>query len=646
MHSNPTRLDSPELDHSIRTADEAVDILVKTGQNDSAARLGEAITAAKEARFAIGVIGIAKRGKSTLINGLLGRKDDLLAPIGRFPATNVVTCFANHPALKARVIFRLQSPTGDSLEIAPENIKHYACEEFNPNNSKGVKAIEVMGPFPRLGDRAVLVDTPGADNAATDLHDLMLLDFLPRLDAVIFMVTADEPLTEVELELLRQVRHNDVRKILFAINKIDRIETSELAQATEHNRKILSHAGFPDAPVYPISAKTFQTGDSDGGVFRIVSAIDEMIGKGRARIMAARLDDLVCRYLSEAREDIENRIQLSELTADQIREEAQTLNAARKEYTTNRSKWERQFISSWQAAFTGFEDALDQVESRMTAEYAALIEKATSLQLPALAKTVHTDVVKRLDELLEPHTAKLSQEMNAASQRVAEDCVRTLRIAPRQANTFKTNATPLKGIADLLAASAPSALVAAIASVLPGGLSSIIINSAPAVASWSVLSPSTWLPALGTGIGHGAITSTGGALGALIAPITAVVTPLAIAFGCYRIFTTWRAQAFNTRNSLSLGVKDLIREAVSETRKNARKARAQDVQIFENFSLQIENTIGDYDRKLKELTANRPDAATMLNLKEDMVRLESFDQTRDAPTETHPPRTTSRLFHV
>jgi GTPase Era involved in 16S rRNA processing len=471
-----------DLKSSIKSAEVAKDALKTSGLDASAAKLAEAIAAAKEARFAIGVVGIAKRGKSTLINGLLGRKDDLLAPVDMFPATNVVSCFANHPESKARVIFHGEESATQADDIALEEIKQYACEKFNPGNCKGVKIIEVMGQFPLLGERVVLVDTPGADNASSSVHDLVLLDFMPRLDAVIFLVTADEPLTAAEMELLKRVRHNDVRKLIFAVNKVDKVDAKELSEALAHNRKALSSIGFADAPIFPISAKPFQTEGSDTGVSKLIGAIEGLIGAGRARIMTDRLDDLVRRYLAEARDIIGERLQLSELTADQIREETKALSVARQEYTLSRSKWERQFISSWQAAFGDFENVLEKLEKQMIFEYTALVAKTSVPKLASLAQIVHTDIVRHLDELLEPHLETLNEKLTSASERTASDCVRVMKIAPREAEAIKVSGKPLKGIADIVAAGAPSMIVAAIAGTLPGGISSLIISAAPAVA--------------------------------------------------------------------------------------------------------------------------------------------------------------------
>jgi len=645
MKQEPADFGSANLENSIRAAESAKEALENSGQAVSAAKLAEAIAAAKEARFSIGVVAIAKRGKSTLINGLLGRSDDLLAPVDMFPATNVVSCFANHPETKARVIFNGDGYASQADDIALEEIKQYACEKFNPGNRKGVKIIEVMGPFPRLGERVVLVDTPGADNASNSVHDQVLLDFLPRLDAVIFLVTADEPLTDSELALLKEVRRNDVRKLIFAINKADKVDAKELSEALAHNRKALSSIGYADAPIFPISARNYQTEGTDTGSRRLVGAIDNLIGEGRARIMADRLDDMVRRYLAEAKDIIGERIQLSELTADQIREETKALNVSRQEYILNRSKWERQFVSSWQASFADFENSLDKLESQMISEYTNLVDKTAAPKLGPLAQIVHTDIIKRLDELLEPHISTLNGSLSAASDRVASDCVRSMKIAPRQAEAITVSGKHLRGIADIVTAGAPSAIIAAIAAAAPGGMASLIIGMAPAVTA-TTWNPFTWVSAAATGAANAAVTTAGSAVAAILAPIAAFVTPLAVAFGAYRVFATWRSRIFATRNKLSLGVKDLIREAIAETRKNTRNAQSQVGQIFENFTHQIEARIEDYTRDLQRLADSRPDPAEIFELKENLAIIDSLSGHGTEPTPESTRVVSPTLFQV
>jgi ribosome biogenesis GTPase A len=278
-----------ELRRAIQSAEVAADAFRQAGLNERADALEEYIERARKQRFSVGVVAQAKRGKSTLINGLLGRNDDMLAPIDLFPATNVVSCFANGTPEKARILFIGDDEKSSGKIISFEDIKQYACEEHNPDNRKEVKVIEVVGPFPRLGEDVLLVDTPGADNALNRVHDIVLLEFLPKLDVVIFLVTADAPLVASEVELLKQIRKNDVRKLLFAMNKVDKVDADELRQGLQHNRKILAEAGFEGASIFEISAKNFHATGEDPGTERLIKTLGNVIEEGRAGVIAERL---------------------------------------------------------------------------------------------------------------------------------------------------------------------------------------------------------------------------------------------------------------------------------------------------------------------------------------------------------------------
>jgi predicted GTPase len=72
---------------------------------------------------------------------------------------------------------------------------------------------------PRSRQRAVLIDTPGI--GSTHRHNTgMTLRFLPQCDAALFLVSADPPITEVEVAFLIEVR-NRVQDLFFVMNKMD-----------------------------------------------------------------------------------------------------------------------------------------------------------------------------------------------------------------------------------------------------------------------------------------------------------------------------------------------------------------------------------------------------------------------------------------
>ncbi len=613
-----------ELRRSIQNAEVASDAFRQAGLNERADKLEEYIEHARKLRFSVGVVAEAKRGKSTLINGLLGRNDDMLAPIDKFPATNVVSCFADGTKENVRVIFDGDDENSSGKSIPIDDIKLYACEEHNPDNRKGVKFIEVVGPFPRLGEDVVLVDTPGADNALTHVHDIVLLEFLPKLDVVIFLVTADAPLVASELELLKQIRKNDVRKLLFAMNKIDSVDADELREGLQHNRKILAEAGFGDAPIFEISAKNFHSTGEDSGTERLIAALGDIIAEGRCGVIAERLAAITEANINEAAAEIQSAIDNSNLTSEQIEQQRLQLDEIRRSLESNRDEMERKFRAAWRASFDEFENALAPLQRQLVQQYTDLVEKSSSSKLNELGKMIHTDVIKLLDEKLQPHTDKLSESLSDATRSLQVDVLGTMGIAPRDATAILTRKQTLTDSIGTALAGAPSLAGAAIVGAVPGLISSAIISSAPTAVPViaATLNPLTWLPALLGGAkavavaGAGtAVAGAGAAVAAILTPIALVGTPLLVGYAGLRVFSAWKFKVGQAKNEMSIAVKDLIVGAIDETRRNLRLARAQDDKILEEFRDSTVVKINHAKKKLDELERNRPTAEHIVELK-------------------------------
>jgi translation elongation factor EF-G len=101
----------------------------------------------------------------------------------------------------------------------------------------------------------VLIDTPGI--GSTFRHNTeATLNFLPQCDAALFLVSADPPITEVEVEFLRQVR-SKVSRLFFILNKVDYLSDDDRKAALEFLRKVLTEqAGVSaDAAIFCVSAR-------------------------------------------------------------------------------------------------------------------------------------------------------------------------------------------------------------------------------------------------------------------------------------------------------------------------------------------------------------------------------------------------------
>jgi len=182
-----------------------------------------------EGRFFVACVGQFKRGKSTLLDALVGEP---ILPTGVVPVTTVPTVLRYGTERTARVLI-----DGKWRTIRPEELSHYVSEELNPENKKRVDGVEAFLPSPLLASGMCFVDTPGIGSVFAGNTETTK-DFIPQIDAAILVVGADPPISGEELALIEAVAVN-VDQILIVLNKIDRVSAIERQQAAEFARKVL-----------------------------------------------------------------------------------------------------------------------------------------------------------------------------------------------------------------------------------------------------------------------------------------------------------------------------------------------------------------------------------------------------------------------
>lgn len=209
-----------------------------------------------EGRFHLAVLGQFKRGKSTLLNALTG---DPVLPVGVVPLTAAPTFirFGETPAIT--VIYQDGRPADEFTGTATADrcafLADFVTERGNPQNRRGVAEVQVDLPAPILSGGVVLIDTPGI--GSTYRHNTTAtLNFLQQCDAALFLVSADPPITEVELAFLRQVRKK-IPRLFFVLNKIDYLDDRELEEALAFYKDILAREVGADHgfPVFCVSAR-------------------------------------------------------------------------------------------------------------------------------------------------------------------------------------------------------------------------------------------------------------------------------------------------------------------------------------------------------------------------------------------------------
>ncbi len=195
----------------------------------------------------VSIIGQFKRGKSTLGNAILG---DKVLPVGIVPITSAVTKIL-YGDRRAEVRFN----NGVIEPIEFERLSEFISEQENQNNKLGVSSVVLHSPSKFLKNGLEFVDTPGVGSFHKNNTEVAY-QYMKESDAVIFLLSVDSPINEIEIEFLRRTK-NFAAKFYFAVNKIDIVDAEDLKAYMDYCRQLLCQLmGTDTVNMFPVSAKT------------------------------------------------------------------------------------------------------------------------------------------------------------------------------------------------------------------------------------------------------------------------------------------------------------------------------------------------------------------------------------------------------
>ena len=334
-----------------------------------------------EGRFYLACIGQFKRGKSTLINALIGEP---VLPVGFVPVTAVPTVIRYGAHKKVRIQFR----DGAWQPIAAADLDQYVSEEHNPENMKGVGGAEVYVPSALLSAGMCLVDTPGLGSVFTG-NTAATQAFIPHIDAALVVVGADPPLAGEELALVEAVGRQ-VENLILVLNKADRTTDAERAAAVGFTQKVLEkRLKRSVGPVFEVSAaERLDNRGPERDWGNLLAALEHLVqGSGRQLIQAAcdrgveRLSEQLLAIIAEEREALERPIEESERRIAAMKE---TIAEAERSMREVEFLWmaeqrhlsdlfvgrHKEFLGSvWPQASEEFERALRSVERALGPSY-------------------------------------------------------------------------------------------------------------------------------------------------------------------------------------------------------------------------------------------------------------------------------------
>lgn len=284
-------------DDVVRVFRELLGLAERVGARSLGLRLGADLVEKLEAdRFHLVVVGEFNHGKTTFVNALLGAN---VLPVGVTPTTAVIHHLEYAETPRAEVVYA----SGERVPLPFEQVRLFSVGgEKAPHHSLGagapaeptapagtthgeVKHLEVGYPAELLRERVALVDTPGVNDLSLQRADITY-SYIPRSDAVLFLLDAGQPLKESERVFLQDKLLAQSRdKIVFVVTKRDIWDEDEEREALAYVRTEL--AKIVKAPVvFAVAAERALEGDAvNSGMPELLAHLTRFLAEERGRIL-------------------------------------------------------------------------------------------------------------------------------------------------------------------------------------------------------------------------------------------------------------------------------------------------------------------------------------------------------------------------
>ncbi len=231
-------------------------------------------------RFHLVVLGEFNHGKSTFVNALLGA--DIL-PTGITPTTASINHVVYSTSPTARVVLN----GGESKPLDASQLKEWVT--VAGGRASEVSYVEVGFPSELLQNNVVLVDTPGV-NDLNEQRAEVTYGYVPRADAVVFLLDAGQALKDSEREFLRSRVLEAARdRLIFVLGKMDMLSADERSAVIDYVRGGLASItgpGTSDPELFPLSAKDWaKTGDKASGMPELLAYLERFLARDRAQVI-------------------------------------------------------------------------------------------------------------------------------------------------------------------------------------------------------------------------------------------------------------------------------------------------------------------------------------------------------------------------
>ena len=400
--------------------------------------------------FRLMVVGEFKRGKSTMINSLLGAP---ILPAKAAPCTAVITevTYAEHPI--AILHFKDEKKAPQTVDV--KDIKKYVIiegsddDDDNKKVESPYKLMELKYPLGLCKNGVKIIDSPGLNEH--DSRTEVSMGYLGKADAVVMVLSCKQLLSKSELQFIEGdlSANRNLNQNFFLLNHFDSIrdEPDDLADIKQLAETKFAKLAVPRERVYFVSALDALKGRKDNnlslikesGIGQFEQALELFLIKERGRVKLSKPLKVALSAIDHNKKSIPDSISALGKSVTELEDKLVALEPHLKGLKALRDDFLREI-----------EDETESVKSRLDSSYRGFTTNAVR----AVKSTIADMGQNQLKDCSEQINAALKSAMQAWQRNeldriIGEYDQKMQRVCNRSSTQFLKDVESARKIVDL-----------------------------------------------------------------------------------------------------------------------------------------------------------------------------------------------------
>ena len=204
--------------------------------------------------FSVAIVGEFKRGKSTVINALLGKS---ILPVDVLPTTATL----NRITYSVTPFVKIEYKDGREEQIEIDQLENYVTKLTRESEevARTVREAVVYYPINYCKNGVTIIDTPGLNDDAAMTE--VTMSVLPQIDAALMVIMAQAPFSESERDFLEsKIITSDLGRVLFVVTGIDLLDEEDVDRVLDSIRtRIQEHVLKKAEDTFGADSKEYET---------------------------------------------------------------------------------------------------------------------------------------------------------------------------------------------------------------------------------------------------------------------------------------------------------------------------------------------------------------------------------------------------